>query len=357
VRIALLILGALALGGALFAIVVPRHYYLGPGRWGGSPGDRHRPSSVPVDLRATDHSSPLPRYVDLCVGDTLKILRSDREELPLCVVGVAVESRRWACPRTRVILEHRGERHDVRCGMEGPREGGVGRTSIDGVAISAEITRLLFSRSHRGTSPFNTFRRFRLRGDVRLAVWSPTAGGGPSEASGRFVLDQPEWTRDRFGNWLHTTRYGIHGGIDLFATRDGVPEPVLSPVDGTVHRIYHADADPDDRTRSKVVNLWGKAEVGPDGGRVLYRFLHLSEILVADGDRVRRGQVIGFTGHTGFDAAIDDHLHFEMRLNPSCLGLERDDSVFATIPVNPYNFLLDWYELSKPGIDVQEVAI
>ena len=66
--------------------------------------------------------------------------------------------------------------------------------------------------------------------------------------------------------------------------------------------------------------------------------------MVDSGERVRRGQVLGLTGHTGFDPRIGDHLHFEMRLNPSCLGFEKDDSLFATIPINPYNYLLEWYD-------------
>jgi murein DD-endopeptidase MepM/ murein hydrolase activator NlpD len=166
--------------------------------------------------------------------------------------------------------------------------------------------------------------------------------------SGLFVVDQPEWTRDRFGNWLQSTNYGIHSAIDIYSTQHGVGEPVRSPVDGTVYKVYHVDAARDDPKRNKVVNIFGRTVVGPGGERVFYRFHHLSEIRVSRGEPVRRGQVIGLTGHTGFDAAIGDHLHFEMRLNPSCFGFEKDDDIFATIPVNPYNYLLEWYQAARP---------
>jgi murein DD-endopeptidase MepM/ murein hydrolase activator NlpD len=142
---------------------------------------------------------------------------------------------------------------------------------------------------------------------------------------------------------LHSTSYGIHCGIDLHAAGDGAANRVLSPVQGTVYRVYHPDADPDDRRRNKVVNIYGDEPVGPAGERILYRFHHLSEIHVSDGESVRPGQVIGVMGHTGFDPGIGDHLHFEMRLNPSCLGQPYDDDLFSTVPVNPYPYLLEWW--------------
>jgi len=121
-------------------------------------------------------------------------------------------------------------------------------------------------------------------------------------------------------------------------------------VNGTVYRTYNRNAEPDNTRRSKAINIYGDAIVGPRGERVLYRFQHLSQILVSDGESVKSGQVIGLTGHTGFDPKIGDHLHLEIRLNPSHFGLEWDDDIFATVPVNPYNYLLEWYE-NEQGSD------
>jgi murein DD-endopeptidase MepM/ murein hydrolase activator NlpD len=226
--------------------------------------------------------------------------------------------------------------------MREPRKGGIDPVEIDGLKIGVEVTRLLFAKMKGGSSPFNTYERLKLQGDVRLAVWDKSSGIMPG-TDGRFVVHQPAWTRERFGNWLHSTRYGLHTAIDIFATHQGVPEEVISPVEGTVYKVYNRDISPDDRRRIKTINLYGDASVGQNHEKVLYRFHHLSEILVSDGESVKRGQVIGLTGHTGFNPKIGDHLHLEIRLNPSHFGQAEDKNIFATIPVNPYNFLLDWW--------------
>jgi murein DD-endopeptidase MepM/ murein hydrolase activator NlpD len=354
-RDVVLIVALLTVGAALLAAFASRNFYLGPGSSVAPESARGERAGVTVDLRERAPYELLPRYVDLCLGDTLHIVSVSGHEMSLRLTAVEVESRRLTCPRTRVLLASSERTVVVRCGMEQSDRSGIAPQTIEGVRIAAEITRLLFSRLPRGSSPFNTYEAFRLNRDVRLAIWSADDGilaGTP----GQFVVEQPEWTREKLGNWLHTTRYGLHGAIDIFATRDGVPEPVVSPVEATVYRVYHVDAAAGDSARSKAVNLWGNDAVGPQGERVLYRFQHLSEILVRDGEPVHRGQIIGTTGHTGFESSIGDHLHFEIRLNPSCFGLEKDDSIFATVPVNPYNFLLDWYERRTEAADARRGA-
>jgi len=313
----------------------------------GPESDRPRTPTL-VDLRWRFDWQVLPHYVDLELGESLRVIREDGEEVGLRVLAIRAESRAYSSPRVAVTLESGGRRYTAHCGMVERERGGAGPIEIDGVKLGVEVTRMVFSKMKRGSSQWNAYRYLRLRGDLRLALWdaaSPIMRG----ESGLFVVDQPEWPRDRYGNWLRSTNYGIHSGIDIFATRHGVGEPVRSPVDGTVYKVYQVDAAPDDPRGNKLVSIYGSTIVGPEGERVFYRFHHLSEIHVSRGESVRRGQVIGLTGHTGFDAKIGDHLHFEMRLNPSCLGFEKDDDIFATIPVNPYNYLLEWYQAGRAG--------
>jgi len=307
------------------------------------PSSQHAPVVRPVDLRPVRGIQSLPRYIDLDVEDTIRITKSDGELLEIRVASIEVESGSHASPRTRVDLESGGRRFAAHCGMREHRRGGIRPTDIDDIRVGVEVTRLLFSEMKGGSSPFDTYEKLRLRNDLRLAIWEGSRGIMPG-ADGRFVVSQPVWARERYGNWLHSTDYGIHSAIDIFATPGGPPEEVLSPVDGTVYRVYNRDVAPDDSRRSKAVNIYGDAIVGPNGEKVLYRFFHFSEILVSSGEKVRRGQVIGLTGHTGFNRRIGDHLHLEMRLNPSHFGLPGDDDIFATIPVNPYPYLLEWYE-------------
>ena len=299
-----------------------------------------------IDFQIKRDYQLIPYYVDLEVGDTLQVIKANGDNIEILISSIAIESHSSSCPRTRVILIAEGHEYTAYCGMREPREGGIGPVDISGLKIGVEVTRLLFSRMKGGSSPFNTYERLKLQGDVRLAVWDGLRGITPG-IDGHFVVNQPIWTRERFGNWLHSTNYGLHTAIDIFATSHGVAEEVKAPVDGTVYRVYNRDITPDDKRRSKAINIYGDATVGPDNEKILYRFHHFSDIFVSDGESVRSGQVIGLTGHTGFNPTIGDHLHFEIRLNPSHFGQVEDPNIFETIPVNPYFFLLEWYNADK----------
>lgn len=87
----------------------------------------------------------------------------------------------------------------------------------------------------------------------------------------------------------------FHAGLDLRA-REGTP--VYAAADGQV-------------VRSGIAGAYGNVVVIDHGGGLVSLSGHHRENLVAHGERVRRGQVIGLVGHTG--NATGDHLHFELR--------------------------------------------
>lgn len=93
-----------------------------------------------------------------------------------------------------------------------------------------------------------------------------------------------------------------HEGVDIRAAEG---TPIFAIEDGIIIK-----AAPD----SKGVNAGGghmiiaSFENGVEG-----RYMHLSSYGVKAGDRVRAGQVIGFTGNSG--ESTTPHLHFEYRVN------------------------------------------
>jgi murein DD-endopeptidase MepM/ murein hydrolase activator NlpD len=129
----------------------------------------------------------------------------------------------------------------------------------------------------------------------------------------RFLMPTAGWKSSDFGSrydpYYHV--WQLHAGVDIAA--DG-GQPIYAAADGTV-----------------IMAGWNGGygnytciSHGRYGARGLSTcYAHQSRIMVSDGQRVRRGQVIGRVGTTG--ASTGDHLHFEVRLNGE--------------PVQPLNWL------------------
>lgn len=66
---------------------------------------------------------------------------------------------------------------------------------------------------------------------------------------------------------------------------------------------------------------YGNAVEIDHGNGVTTLYAHASELLVGEGTRVVRGQVIGRVGHTG--RATGDHLHFEVRVGERAISPAR----------------------------------
>ncbi len=107
------------------------------------------------------------------------------------------------------------------------------------------------------------------------------------------------WLTSRFGYRVSpfTGRREFHRGIDISAR---VNTPVCAPADGTVSSIRQ------DRFSGKVVGI--NHSYGLD---TIYA--HLQEVLVKEGQAVKRGDVIALLGNTG--RTTGPHLHYEIRLN------------------------------------------
>lgn len=106
-----------------------------------------------------------------------------------------------------------------------------------------------------------------------------------------------------------TGQRSFHGGIDISAPKG---KPVVASADGVVSRSGTAGA------LGRLVEL-------SHGFGVATVYGHLSKITVQPGQRIERGDVIGYVGNSGRSTGY--HLHYEVR---------RDDRT-----VNPVEHILD----------------
>jgi murein DD-endopeptidase MepM/ murein hydrolase activator NlpD len=119
------------------------------------------------------------------------------------------------------------------------------------------------------------------------------------------------WVSSPFGYRIDpfTGRRTFHRGIDI-ATNFG--NPIAAAADGTV-------------TGVSFDKFYGRMVVISHGSGVLTQYCHLEKYVVKAGQKIRRGDVIGFVGKTG--KALGPHLHYEVRINDTS--------------VNPYNYILE----------------
>ena len=126
------------------------------------------------------------------------------------------------------------------------------------------------------------------------AVYQTTPFLIPTNATRQtaFFADRREY---KYTNGKSTT--GLHYGIDF-----GIPEgsEVSACAEG---KVVLAE--------TRVTTGWSVVIEHLPGLYSLY--YHMSQLKVKEGDTVKAGQVIGFSGSTGL--ATGPHLHWEMRLN------------------------------------------
>jgi murein DD-endopeptidase MepM/ murein hydrolase activator NlpD len=99
----------------------------------------------------------------------------------------------------------------------------------------------------------------------------------------------------------------FHSGIDISSSYG---HPVIAPADGVV-------------TMAEEVGGYGRLVQITHTHGISTRYGHLSGFAVVPGQRVQRGDVIGYVGLTG--RSTGPHLHYEVRINNT--------------PVNPYKYL------------------
>ncbi len=115
----------------------------------------------------------------------------------------------------------------------------------------------------------------------------------------------------QFGNRSDpfTGRRARHNGIDI-------PGPIGTPIYATADGVIG---------RAQRVGGYGNYVEVEHGNAIQTRYGHLSAIAVVSGQRVRRGDIVGYMGSTG--RSTGSHLHYEVRI--------------AGAPVNPTPFIAE----------------
>jgi murein DD-endopeptidase MepM/ murein hydrolase activator NlpD len=164
------------------------------------------------------------------------------------------------------------------------------------------------------TAPVQENKQGGLTGDAQFrqlfAQWraldgtddSQTTNGVPAPITGvsvpsRMPLEDARMSSN-FGMRNHPVLGGRrnHQGIDLAAPTG---TPVYATADGIV-------------SRADWFSSYGLYISIEHGGEMQTRYAHLSRLAVADGERVRKGQIIGYVGSTG--RSTGPHLHYEVRV-------------------------------------------
>lgn len=100
----------------------------------------------------------------------------------------------------------------------------------------------------------------------------------------------------------------LHQAIDMRAI---VGTPVMAAEEGTVEIVYHWNGKRTQGDTNSYGNMVKIRHANWNGGTLHTLYAHLNSINVKQGQVVKTGEVIGYSGNTG--NSFGAHLHFEVR--------------------------------------------
>jgi len=185
-------------------------------------------------------------------------------------------------------------------------------TLATGCASSSRLGRAQAPRADRSARPVTP----PVPSTVETDFGSAGSSSGPARRRADPTRPAFDWPVQKpvilqFYGWRTTKR--MHDGIDL---RAPTGTAILSSADGTV--IY----------RGSRLRGYGRLIVIDHGGGWSTAYAHLSKYVVGVGRKVRKGQLIGYSGRSG--RAQGPHLHFELRKGAD--------------PIDPLSILWPGYE-------------
>lgn len=133
------------------------------------------------------------------------------------------------------------------------------------------------------------------------SVWASTPSIWPTSG----------WLTSGFGSRLSpfTGRVSMHHGIDIAARQD---TPIIAPAAGVVSYTGF------DSGLGRLIKI-------NHGYGIVTSYGHLSKATVKIGQRIKRGETIGYVGNSGLSTG--PHLHYEVNVN--------------NVPVNPMKYILN----------------
>jgi murein DD-endopeptidase MepM/ murein hydrolase activator NlpD len=112
-----------------------------------------------------------------------------------------------------------------------------------------------------------------------------------------------------------------HDAIDIMAAEG---TPVIAAADGTIEKLFFSKG-------GGGITIYERST----DPKWMYYYAHLSAYApgLAEGQQVKRGQVIGRVGHTGDASASGPHLHFAIN------SMAPGERWWQGTPINPYPLL------------------
>jgi murein DD-endopeptidase MepM/ murein hydrolase activator NlpD len=197
-----------------------------------------------------------------------------------------------------------GQEHKRSLGRGGPEEEdtsdlAVGSDSIS--RITSAIRSDLGELRKKSIRQEKSFQELSEAVRSRQSLWASTPSIWPTDG----------WISSTFGKRISpfTGRLQRHKGIDISA-RPGTP--VIAPAGGVI-------------SYSRFNGGYGKFLKLNHGYGYITHYGHLSKAVVKVGQKVKRGEIIGYVGNTGLSTG--PHLHYEVFVN--------------SIPVNPMKYILN----------------
>lgn len=173
----------------------------------------------------------------------------------------------------------------------------------------------------------------------RKALYDPTEYKSSVRADGWFLNNMPySYKSSSFGEDFIDPETGrhlwdpCHKGIDIAA---GIGTPIYTPVDGTITSV-----EPEKKEGSGFGNY---VTIVDSRKKYHHIFAHQSQFAdgIAVGDAVKRGELIGYVGETGY--ATGPHLHYQI-----------DASTNGNSYINPNSFPFSIYNKTDDASDINE---